>query len=593
MSESEIEIQVGIIRSMLSDMPDAEKDLLAPAFASMRFRADDDSVSVESTDPFELDEGVESLAQTVSTIYASFPEQAVTSRLHAVLYLLGVVGSGYNLARKRLIKQDAEGELEPWAWDLLDSVFEEDPEQAVRQLPERLYPEKQRKLGNSGDLRTALHFIEGYWRLRLGDDFKEGDPSPIAKLFVETLGDEQLFPQKSRSITENDPETIYFWLKDHEVVKTDLKWYWEIKPFGQTQFTNTLLPFFQGLSVQGQARLIRGYLSYVFQFWTEDEKSPFPFQVLLPYYQIYVENLNPNPADVGPDSEDTIAAWLFLGRMICQFSVENKSRLPEAEWAKMKATARSVIGRLPAHFRGKDDESEVELNEELIKDAVSVIHFFDNTFFNLKQFLRTLREAQFPLVLPELRYWVENGRENDPFPKHAIIPERVSFVLRTLRQQQEADPELLKLRNNVAEYCLERLKPKSQGKAKTDRDNELPRNQAGYVLEEVLNESDPIWRLAYIEAASVLRVKAKGRGHHTLHWISQNDPREEVRNAARSASKPMRHGSPIPKGSSPRRPLFAAFWYLRRAHLESLGIIVDQDGANWTRMKEISYTKFK
>ena len=74
MSESEVEIQVGIIRSMLSTLPETEQDLLAPAFAKMRFQGTDDVETEEVTDPFELDEGIVSLADTVSSIYAWLPE---------------------------------------------------------------------------------------------------------------------------------------------------------------------------------------------------------------------------------------------------------------------------------------------------------------------------------------------------------------------------------------------------------------------------------------------------------------------------------------------------------------------------------------
>jgi hypothetical protein len=42
---------------------------------------------------------------------------------------------------------------------------------------------------------------------------------------------------------------------------------------------------------------------------------------------------------------------------------------------------------------------------------------------------------------------------------------------------------------------------------------------------------------------------------------------------------------------SPRRAVLGAFWWLRQAHLKSLGIEIDRDGAQRTRIKELSRTK--
>ena len=46
-------------------------------------------------------------------------------------------------------------------------------------------------------------------------------------------------------------------------------------------------------------------------------------------------------------------------------------------------------------------------------------------------------------------------------------------------------------------------------------------------------------------------------------------------------------------GASPRRPLFEAFWWLRQAHLLTLGKEIDESGAMRTRRKELHRTREK
>ena len=44
---------------------------------------------------------------------------------------------------------------------------------------------------------------------------------------------------------------------------------------------------------------------------------------------------------------------------------------------------------------------------------------------------------------------------------------------------------------------------------------------------------------------------------------------------------------------SPRRPLFEAFWWLRQAHLLTVGMKIDESGAMRTRRKELQRTREK
>ena len=110
-------------------------------------------------------------------------------------------------------------------------------------------------------------------------------------------------------------------------------------------------------------------------------------------------------------------------------------------------------------------------------------------------------------------------------------------------------------------------------------------------------ESRPAWRACYVQALAALRVNPGGRGHRTLFWLLNNDPDEIVKELAKKAHKRVRHldrGKPnLDEGASPRRPLFEAFWWLRQAHLITLGIEIDEKGAQRTRQSELRRTREK
>ena len=107
----------------------------------------------------------------------------------------------------------------------------------------------------------------------------------------------------------------------------------------------------------------------------------------------------------------------------------------------------------------------------------------------------------------------------------------------------------------------------------------------------------PAWRQCYVQALAALRVNPGGRAHRTLFWLLNNDPDDTVKELAKKAHKRVRHldrSKPnLDEGASPRRPLFEAFWWLRQAHLITLGVEIDQAGAMRTRRRELHRTREK
>lgn len=88
-----------------------------------------------------------------------------------------------------------------------------------------------------------------------------------------------------------------------------------------------------------------------------------------------------------------------------------------------------------------------------------------------------------------------------------------------------------------------------------------------------------------------MAINPDGRGHRLLQAASEIDPDPNVREVANDAYQSLRRGVTLPEGMSPRRAVLGAFWWLRQAHLKALNIEIDRDGAQRTRIKELSRTK--
>jgi hypothetical protein len=72
---------------------------------------------------------------------------------------------------------------------------------------------------------------------------------------------------------------------------------------------------------------------------------------------------------------------------------------------------------------------------------------------------------------------------------------------------------------------------------------------------------------------------------------SRIDPDADVRDAAHAAYEQMRRLKTMPENMSPRRAVMSALWWIRQAHLLELGIELDENGAQRTRVKELTRTK--
>ena len=268
-----------------------------------------------------------------------------------------------------------------------------------------------------------------------------------------------------------------------------------------------------------------------------------------------------------------------MGGLESELSPELRSRLIESA-ARHIGMLRAVLRDSPKAFEEKSSIGEVS---DFYRKAFDILLIFADPWKRLKPLLLAFTEMNVPAVTSDLRPWGELGREAPPHP-YSEIPLWIEIAMypQNLRAELDRDPQLQDLREELAKFCLGRLKTQK---------NDTNANREEFV------EPRPVWRQCYVQALTALRVNPGGRAHRTLFWLSKNDPDDECRKLAKRAHRQIRHidrrKPNLERGASPRRPLFEAFWWLRQAHLLTLGKEIDEAGAMRTRRKELHRTREK
>ena len=288
-----------------------------------------------------------------------------------------------------------------------------------------------------------------------------------------------------------------------------------------------------------------------------------------------------------PRSPQTLLREAIVESRGIEKALEDKGARTELVRRRLVESAARHIGMLrallrdaPKEFEGEDSAGPVC---DFYEDAVKVLLNFGTPWECLRPLLLAFTQMTAPAVPSDLRFWHEPKGNKLPQP-YSKIPMWIGMAMypQNLRAELKRDPQLRDLREEFAKFCLVRLQTKKNKKADKVEDFVEPR---------------PAWRESYIQALTALRVNPGGRAHRTLFWLSQNEPNEKVRKRAKSAHKQIRHldrkKPNLEEGASPRRPLFEAFWYLRQAHLITLGKKVDPAGAMRTRRKELHRTREK
>ena len=262
------------------------------------------------------------------------------------------------------------------------------------------------------------------------------------------------------------------------------------------------------------------------------------------------------------------------------------AKIEEAEREKLLKSASEELGRLRALLQNADQEgASNRFDYANIEDMAHFALQYGDPLKTIKALLLAFRALNVPAVASDLRYWMDRGRDDPPWPWNALAMTIVGSF-RRLNKMMPEDPQLEAVREAFSTFCLERLKSKQPAKKGTWSKGKV-------LCDADMVEENSNWRFGYVCALRELKINPRGKGHHILHWCSQNDPDKHVCSAAKTAYKEMRHGSVLQVGLSPVRPLLAAFWWLRQAHLLSLGIVPDKPGAQRTRSKEVTWTAFK
>ena len=301
----------------------------------------------------------------------------------------------------------------------------------------------------------------------------------------------------------------------------------------------------------------------------------------------FLELLDVQKPETIQERSPLLEVWWHLSKIIYSWSMGGlESELSDDLRDRLIESASRHIGILRSVLRDTPEVFEDENVSDFYDKAFYVLLSFAPPWKRLKPLLLAFTEMTKQAVASDLRTWSEHDSKENPPPTYSRVPNWIEVAMypQNLEKELEKDRYLQELREEFAKFCLGRLRTKVKNK------------DSGYTNEDFM-ESRPAWRQCYVQALAALRVNPGGRAHRTLFWLLNNDPDETVRELAKKAHKRVRHldrNKPnLEEGASPRRPLFEAWWWLRQAHLITLGVEIDQAGAMRTRRVELHRTREK
>ena len=301
---------------------------------------------------------------------------------------------------------------------------------------------------------------------------------------------------------------------------------------------------------------------------------------LIPFLKL----LTGKQPELSNERSSLLKSWWRLSKLIYGWSNGGlESELSDELRNRLVESASRHIGILRSVLRDTPEVFEDENVSDFYEAAFHVLLVFAAPWKGLKPLLLAFTEMKAQAVASHLSFWNEAGQESPPHP-YSQIPLWIGMSMypQHLQDELKRDPHLQELREEFAKFCLGRLRTK------------VKKKDSGYTNKDFV-EPRPVWRGCYIQTLRVLGVNPGGRAHRTLFWLLNNDPDKGVREYAKRVHRQVRHldrNKPnLDEGASPRRPMFEAFWWLRQAHLITLGVKIDQPGAMRTRRKELHRTR--
>lgn len=436
--------------------------------------------------------------------------------------------------------------------------------------------------------RDKLSEISNHAIFRFNDLLLFLFPEPLSQIVDLSL---PIPIQRSRPIDNG--------FKDSEQLEYWLTWrFRDNKKRSDTIRLNTLLQTFSDFPEDVLVDKIFGLLDAIRYAMSVDPMRLNPggngWRVVAHELVPFLELLTAKDPDSSQERSSLLKVWWHLSNVIYGWSMggledelspELENRLVESATRHI-GILRSVLRDTPKVFKGKDSTGTVS---DFYKEAFHILLNFADPWKCLKPLLLAFTGLPVQAVTSDLRAWPELGRKEE-LPRYSNVALWVAIAMypQNLQKELDRDPHLQDLREELAKFCLERLKTKGKQKV-SGEDKQL--------TDKDFVEPRPLWRQGYVQALAALRVNPGGRAHRTLFWLSENDPNEEVCALAKRAHKQIRHldrkKPNLDEGASPRRPLFEAFWWLRQAHLLHLGITPDPAGAMRTRRRELHRTREK
>lgn len=297
-----------------------------------------------------------------------------------------------------------------------------------------------------------------------------------------------------------------------------------------------------------------------------------------------------------------LRARLLVARDLLDRRVE---ALPDERRIRLAQAAQGALDGLRKQLDGGvvHDAGDTELLGRHYNEILVGLGLLGDPIRSLRAMLVVVRHIPEPVSGADLRYWheTEKGSEEQPPVRWRWFADSmVGTVHWYARVHRDDDPDLVRLREHLATFFLDRLKTKDEVTPDADSAASRSANEAssgegakgnGRDPNDRFIEPSPVWRRAYMRAVRELRVNPGRRGHHVLHWLARNDPHEELRREAATAYGELKQSVLLAPGVSPRRAVMAALWWIRQAQRQHLGLPVDPKGAQRTRQKESRRTK--
>lgn len=286
---------------------------------------------------------------------------------------------------------------------------------------------------------------------------------------------------------------------------------------------------------------------------------------------------------VAPVGSRLRKAWIWY--MLAGFESDRNALQNERREKLLRAVTEEVAQLRKLFARASDSAEEYSWQAEHLHDSVFALSEFGGLWGMMKPLLLAIRALNTPCVAKDLRYWDEQGMEPVPTPWNDLPRYLINlFHFRAAREESQ-DKGLSRLRGELSQFCLDRLLDRW---SKSKRESAV----AGTArTNDDMVERSPFWRLCLVKAVVSLGINPEGKAHRVLYMSSQIDPDPDVRDAARQAYAVVHRDFRLSDDTSPRRAVMSALWWIRQAHLLGLEIQPDRDGAQRTRIKELTRTK--